>query len=216
MGILVKSKTFKLLLLLLVFLVVTFVVIYCFRSIVNTHSNVKKPYPDVVRKASESDGVWGAVPSSACNALAEGRIYTTGYQPISTGSKEYICSSPKVEFVNTKPIKTMQFTGTGYNDKVTKIVLVMRITGKQDTEDALAAKKSWAIYSALMTKSAFSEILSEEEMQALVNIKPKDQLIKLHDLKLKSKATYHYDGEMGVYTYEILGLPVVNSGMNNS
>ena len=88
----------------------------------------------------------------------------------------------------------------------------MKITGDQNTAEALVAKKSWAVYSAVLAQTVFSQQLSEEEMQRLANINAGKEYSRNHNLQLVSNAKYSEVNNVGVYTYEIRGLPVLNGG----
>lgn len=190
--------------------------VYCGNEILNPDKPVITPdtykLSPAERPLSESDRVWGAAPQSACDALANAHIYTTGYALIDPETNLYGCSTSEIDIPNQKEKKTLQYQVTGFNDKATNIKLVMKITGDQNTAEALVAKKSWAVYSAVLAQTVFSQQLSEEEMQRLANIKAGKEYSRNHNLQLVSNAKYSEVNNVGVYTYEIRGLPVLNGG----
>src|SRR5690606_13082668 len=102
----------------------------------------------------------------------------------------YGCSTSEIDIPNQKEKKTLQYQVTGFNDKATNIKLVMKITGDQNTAEALVAKKSWAVYSAVLAQTVFSQQLSEEEMQQLANINAGKEYSRNHNLQLVSNAKY--------------------------
>ena len=187
---------------------------YCGNKILNPEQPKITPdsykLSDADRALSESDHVWGAAPQSACDALSVAHIYTTGYTLIDPKTNLYGCSTPEIDIPEQKTKKTIQYLVTGFNDKATNIKLVMRISGDQDTEEAKVAKKSWAVYSAVLAQTVFSQQLTEEEMQRMATIKKGQEYSRNHNLQLVSEAKYSSINNVGVYTYEIRGLPVLN------
>ena len=164
------------------------------------------------RPLSESDRVWGAAPNSACGALSNANIITSPYGLIDPLRNMYGCSTAEIEVPNQKAKKTMQYLVTGFADKATNIKLVMKIEGKQTTNEAIAARKSWAVYSALLAQTVFSQQLSEPEMQELANLKEGEEYSRNYNLQLISNGEYVQKDNVGIYTYEIRGLPVLNGG----
>lgn len=164
------------------------------------------------RPLSESDRVWGAAPNSACAALNNANIITSPYGLIDPANNVYGCSTAEIEIPNQKAKKTMQYLVTGFADKATSIRLVMKIEGKQATKEAIAARKSWAVYSALLAQTVFSQQLSEQEMQQLANLKEGEEYSRNYNLQLISNGEYVQKDNVGIYTYEIRGLPVLNGG----
>jgi hypothetical protein len=189
--------------------------IYCGYQIANTGKPVStsnahlKP---VERPLTESDRVWGATPSSACAALQNANVVTTAYSLIDAEKNLYGCATSEIEIPDQKNKKTLQYTVTGFSDKATNIKLVMRIGGDQTTNDAIVAKKTWAIYSAVLAQTVFSEQLNENDMQELANLKEGVGFKRNYKLKLISDAHYEKINKVGVYTYEIRGLPVLDGG----
>lgn len=164
------------------------------------------------RPLSESDRVWGAAPNSACSALNNANIITSPYGLIDPPKNVYGCSTAEIEIPNQKAKKTMQYLVTGFADKATNIRLVMKIEGNQTTNEAVAARKSWAVYSALLAQTVFSQQLSEPEMQQLANLKEGEEYSRNYNLQLISNGEYVQKDNVGIYTYEIRGLPVLNGG----
>lgn len=183
---------------------------YCGVKIFHTGNSTNHQSQQFVqKKLSESDRVWGAIPSSACAALANANVITTPYSLIDAKKKLYGCTTTEIEIPNQKNKKTLQYTVTGFNDKATSIKLVMRITGNQNTDEAVMAKKSWAIYSAVLAQTVFSQQLSEDEMQKMVQLSDGESIKKNYNLQLVSDAQYLKEKNIGIYTYEIRGLPVL-------
>lgn len=164
------------------------------------------------RPMSESDRVWGASPNSACAALNNANIITAPYGLIDPVKKVYGCSTAEIEVPNQKAKKTMQYLVTGFADKATNIKLVMKIEGEQATNEAIAARKSWAVYSALLAQTVFSQQLSEPEMQQLANLKVGEKYSRNYNLQLISNGEFTQKDNVGIYTFEIRGLPVLNGG----
>lgn len=164
------------------------------------------------RPWSESDRVWGAPPNSACGALNNANLITSPYGLIDPKTKVYGCSTAEIEIPNQKAKKTMQYLVTGFADKATNIKLVMKIEGDQVTKEAIAARKSWAVYSAVLAQTVFSQQLSEPEMQELANLTKDSEYSRNYNLQLISNGKYVHKNNVGIYIYEIRGLPVLNGG----
>ena len=197
--------------------------IYCGYQIANTGKPVSGSnahLTPVERPLTESDRVWGATPSSACAALQNANVVTTSYSLIDADKNLYGCTTSEIEIPDQKNKKTLQYTVTGFSDKATNIKLVMRIGGDQTTNEAIVAKKTWAIYSAILAQTVFSEQLNEHDMQELANLKEGSSLNSTvyvegpNNFKLKLISDAHYEkiNKVGVYTYEIRGLPVLDGG----
>ena len=162
------------------------------------------------RVLSESDRVWGAAPNSACAALNNANLITTPYSLIDPEKKLYGCSTSEIEIPNQKAKKTMQYKVTGFSDKATNIKLIMKIEGDQMTNEAIAARKSWAVYSALLAQTVFSQQFSEQELQELASLKVNQRYSRNYNLQLVSSGEFQEINNTGIYTYEIRGLPVLN------
>ena len=189
--------------------------IYCGFQIANTGkpiSDSKAHIAPVERPLTESDRVWGATPSSACAALQNANVVTTSYALIDADKNLYGCTTSEIEIPEKKIKKTLQYNVTGFSDKATNIKLVMRISGDQASNEAIVARKTWAIYSAILAQTVFSEQLNEQDMQELANLKEGGEFKRNYKLKLISDAHYEKVNKVGVYTYEIRGLPVLDGG----
>lgn len=190
------------------------ITVYCGNKIINPAKPVITPdsykLSASVRPLKQSDRVWGAAPQSACDALANAHIYTTGYSLIDPKTNLFGCSTSEIEIPDQKEKKTLQYLVTGFDDKATNIKLIMKIAGDQMTQEALVAKKSWAVYSAVLAETVFSQQLGEEDMQKMASIRGGQEYSRNHDLKLVSEAKFKNVNNVGVYTYEIRGLPVLN------
>lgn len=163
-----------------------------------------------VQSLGESDRVWGAAPNSACGALNNANLITSPYSLIDPTANLYGCSTSEIEIPNQKAKKTMQYLVTGFSNKATNIKLVLKIEGNQSSAEAIAARKSWAVYSALLAQTVFSQLLTEQEMQQLANIEKGKKYSRNYNLQLVSSGEYTQENKIGVYTYEIRGLPVLN------
>lgn len=157
-------------------------------------------------------GYGGAAPASACAALENVNVITSPYALIDSDKKLYGCNTSEIEIPNQKDKKTLQYIVTGFSDKATNIKIVMRIAGSQATDEAIVAKKSWAIYSAVLTQTVFSQQLTEQEMQQLSTLKKGESFKRNFNLQLISDASFKEENKVGIYTYEIRGLPVLNGG----
>lgn len=211
---LMKEKTKKIVIVSTVGIPVIIFTVFCGYKIYLTGKPLKDTTSintqNLKRPVSESDRVWGAIPSSACAALANANVVTTPYTLLDAEKNLYGCSTSEIEIPNQKSKKTLQYSVTGFNDKATNIKLVMQIVGSQVTEEAVVAKKSWAIYSAVLAQTVFSQQLSEDEMQKMVQLKNGENFKKNYNFQLISDAKFEQKKNVGVYTYEIRGLPVLN------
>lgn len=188
---------------------------YCGYLISNTGKSVAKAdvdMPSIERPLSDSDRVWGASPVSACKALENANIITSDYVIAIPDKKLYGCKTSEIEIPDQKAKKTIQYVVTGFSDKATNIKLILKINGDQSTKESIVAKKTWAIYSAVLAETVFSQQLTEPEMQRLANFKDGDVFKKNHNLQLISDVHYEKIKNVGIYTYQIRGLPVLNGG----
>lgn len=186
---------------------------YCAYKIFQTGNVEPKAGRSVtIKPYSKSDAVWGAPPASACSALGNVDVVTTPYTLIDRGNDLYGCSTPEIDIPNQKNKKTLQYVVTGFSDKATNLKLIMRIEGDQSSSDAIVAKKSWAIYAAVLSQTVFAQQMSESDMQSLANLHEGSAFQKNYNLQLISDAKYLNDHKkgVGVYTYEIRGLPVLS------
>lgn len=203
-----RSNIIKIVVISIVVALITAIVIYCLVQIFHKDDAAKLPFA-YEQQLNESDKIWGAVPNSACKALERAYLVT---MPYSSGGKDgtYSCSTPEIGIEGPEDKKTLQYTASGFGDKATNLKLVMKINGNQDSADAIAARKVWTIYSALLAESVFSQVMSEDEMQKLAHLDNGKTFSNVYNTQFLAKASVKKDGLVSVYTYQIQGLPVVS------
>lgn len=204
-----KSNIYKIVVISIAASFVMAIMYYCIKEIINTDAKSAQ-LPFYEHQVTESDKVWGAIPSSACNALSQAYLVASDYTAVDGANDFYKCETSEVDIEGQKERKTLQYSASGFADKATSLQLVMKIVGDQNSDTAMAARKSWAIYSALLSETVFSQVMSEDDMQRLSNLDKKTIFSQVYNQQFVSKANVVSDGFETKYIFNIQGLPVVD------
>ncbi|NNH78833.1 hypothetical protein HLH17_14505 [Acinetobacter sp. ANC 5380] len=203
-----RSNLSKIIVTSIVGALVAAVTYYCVVKIM--HTNEGGTQITYERPLSESDKIWGATPNSACQALERAYLIPNQYSLIVGTKDSYSCSTAEVGIDGPESKKTMQYSVSGFGDKATNLKLVMKLDGDQNSPDAIAARKAWAIYSALLAESVFSQVMSEDEMQKMAHLSHDQSFAKVYNKQFLAKANAIKGESVSIYTYEIQGLPVIS------
>jgi hypothetical protein len=160
--------------------------------------------------AKESHGTWGVMPKEACTVFEAVGLMDLGYKLNEKSSGKYTCSSPIVEIPSKTGKKTIQYKASGYPDKATNFQLILTINGNQEDIEAIAARKSWAIYASVLYTNLFGQVVgefSESQMQSLADLKSGSKLHYYVEDKLLISANVTMKNGEGVYTFDISGMP---------
>lgn len=160
----------------------------------------------------ESDGTWGVVPADACGALQNLGLVGINYAKKDENSNIYACQSQAVQIPSTKGEKTVQYMASGFPEKATHFNLKLRIDGNPNDVENIAARKSWAVYSAVILNQLFPElnfIMSDVQMEQLAGITAGKKVDYYIESKLRVTADVVVDKKNGIdiYSFNIDGLP---------
>lgn len=204
------SKPVQIAIVSIVVLVVVAVAGYCFYTIYQTKQiNVKQEayHQKMVR---ESNGTWGVIPKTACTVFEEIGLMGLDYKLYDLDKKLYACNSPIVELPSKTGKKTLQYKVSGYPDKATHFTLVLTVNDKLNSEESIAARKSWAVSAAVLYTNLFGQAVgefSESQMQELVDLTENSNVSYYKGGKLLITANLDIQEGVGTYTFNINGLP---------
>ena len=204
------SKPVQIAIVSIMVLVVVAVSAYCFYTIYQTKQiNVKQQayHQKMVR---ESDGTWGVLPKTACTVFEEIGLMGLDYKLYDQAKNLYACNSPVVELPSKTGKKTLQYRVSGYPEKATHFTLVLTVHDNLNSEESIAARKSWAVSAAVLYTNLFGKAVgefSESQMQELVDLTEKSNVSYYKDGKLLITANLDVKDGTGTYTFNIDGLP---------
>ena len=160
----------------------------------------------------ESDGTWGVLPADACGALQNIGLVGINYAKNDANSNIYSCQSQAIQIPSTKGEKTVQYAASGFPEKATHFNLKLRIDGNPNDAENIAARKSWAVYSAVILNQLFPElnfIMSDVKMEELASLTAGKKVDYYIDSKLRVTADVVVDKKngIGIYSFNIDGLP---------
>lgn len=209
----VKMERWKIAVAIIFGLLTLWVIGYCVYSIYQSKQTNVKHEVFQQKLKRESDGTWGVVPLDACNVYEDAGLLALGYKLVDVEKNTYGCSSIKAQIPSEKGVISLQYSAKGYAEKATKFKLVMTMAGDLTPEEVLAARKSWAVYSAVLFTNLFGSMVgefTESEMQELVDITEKSNINYYKDDKLLVSANVRKEGEDQIFTFNIDGLPNLN------
>jgi hypothetical protein len=186
------------------------VCVYCFYSIYAIKKTKVEQQAYQKKEIRESDGTWGVVPNEACTVYQDIGLMGLGYKVQDTKKNLFACNSPIVDIPSKTGKKTLQYQVSGYPEKATHFSLVLTIKDNLDSAESIAARKSWAIYAAVLYTKLFGQTVgefSESQMQELVALTEKSNVSYYKDGKLLITADVKVKDGKGTYTFNIDGLP---------
>lgn len=208
-----ESKPTKLLHLIIVFIVIGLVLAicaYCFYSIYDAKQVKVERQANYQKQVRISDGTWGVEPQVACNVYKEIGLVGMDYKPLLTDPSKYECNSLTVDIPSQKGEKTLQYRASGFPQKATHFTLILTIKDDLNSQESIAARKSWAVYAAVLYTQLFGQTLgefSEVQMQQLADLGPNAPVNYYKDGKLLITANVEVNEGVGIYTFNIDGLP---------
>lgn len=207
------SKQTKPLQLIIVFIVVGLILAicaYCFYSIYEAKQVKVERQAYHQKQIRESDGTWGVEPQVACTVYEEIGLMGLDYKPLLNDPSKYGCNSLTVDIPSKKGKKTLQYRVSGFPQKATHFTLILTIQDDLNSEESIAARKSWAVYAAVLYTQLFGQTVgefSEIQMQQLADLSPNSPVTYYKDGKLLITADVKVNEGVGIYTFNIDGLP---------
>lgn len=183
---------------------------YCFYTIYTIKQTNVEQLAFQEKVIRESDGTWGVAPNEACTVYQDIGLMGLDYKMHDPQLKKFGCHSPIVDMPSKNGKKTLQYLVSGYPEKATHFSLVLSINDDINSVESLAARKSWAIYAAVLYTKLFGQTVgefTESQMQELVDLTEKSNVSYYKDGKLLITADVKVKEGIGTYTFNIDGLP---------
>lgn len=152
--------------------------------------------------------IWGSYPDQACNAFADQNLFTSPYTPIKGKAGRYNCVSAELVIPDSDGKKTLIYEAEGVAQKVTDYTMTLKMKQGDNSKEAIASKKVWTIYVAVLVNKLFEIQLGETDLQSLANLKEGKSFTAIYDEKLKMVASATpKDGNI-YYKFKAVGLPM--------
>lgn len=183
---------------------------YCFYSIYES-KKIKTEHTAFKKKEiRESDGTWGVVPYQACTVYEDIGLMGLDYKLHDPETNKYACNTSTIDMPSKSGKKTLQYKVSGFAQKATHFSLELNIHDDLNSAESLAARKSWAVYAAVLYTKLFGQAVgefSEAQMQELVGLSANQPISYYKDGKLLITASVKIKDGVGTYIFNIDGMP---------